>query len=230
VFGAQREMAMSKKLAAAALAALLFLPEIASADTSVGLRAGTLGLGAELSYAVSQQVALRIGADTYSPKEVSVTKEDIDYDAKAKLRSGSLLVDWFPFTNNFRISLGAILNRNKITATGKPDANGQYTIGGSTFQANQIGTPEADVTFRKTAPYFGIGYGRPINSGLSFISDLGVMFQGSPTATLTAACTPTTPNCAQLQSAVAAEQATLQDNVSKFKYYPVFSVGLAYTF
>jgi hypothetical protein len=221
---------MSKRLAAAALAALLFLPGIAPADTSVGLRAGTLGLGAELSYAVSQRVALRVGADTYTPKVVSFTKEDIDYDAKAELRTGSLLVDWFPFANNFRISLGAILNRNKVTATAKPDSNGQYTIGGSTFQAAQIGTPEADVTFRKTAPYLGIGYGRPINGGLSFISDLGVMLQGSPTATLTAACTPTTPNCAQLQSAVAAEQATLQDNVSRFKYYPVLSIGLAYTF
>jgi hypothetical protein len=221
---------MSKRLAAATLAPLLFLPGISSADTSLGLRAGTLGLGAELSYAVSQNVALRLAADTYSPKTVTVTQQDIDYDAKAKLRSASLLFDWFPFANNFRISLGVMVNKNKVTATGKPDSSGQYTIGGLKFQADQIGTPEGDVTFKQTVPYLGIGYGRPINGGLSFISDLGVMFQGSPTATLTAACTPTTPNCAQLQSAVATEQATVQDNVNKFKYYPVLSIGLAYTF
>jgi hypothetical protein len=228
----KREMTMSRRLAAAALALPLALPGISSADTSVGVRAGTLGLGVELSYAVSQRVALRLGADTYSPKVVKVTQQDIDYDAKAKLRSGSLLIDWFPFANNFRFSLGAVLNRNKLTATGKPDSNGQFTINGQPINATDVSSLDAEVSFRKTAPYFGIGYGRPINGGLSFISDLGVMFQGVPKSTLTATCsaTATVPNCNTLQSAVAAEQATLQDNVGKFKYYPVLSIGLAYTF
>ena len=222
---------MSKRLAAATLAPLLFLPGISSADTSLGLRAGTLGLGAELSFAVSQRVALRLTADTYTPKVKTVTQEDIDYDAQAKLRSGSLLVDWFPFANNFRVSLGAILNRNKATGTGKP-SGGSFTLNGQTINASDVGSLDAEVTFKKTAPYVGIGYGRPINGGLSLISDLGVMFQGVPTSTLTATCSATaTPgNCTALQNAVAAEQATLQDNVSKFKYYPVLSIGLAYTF
>jgi hypothetical protein len=125
-----------------------------------------------------------------------------------------------------------VLNRNKLTATGKPDSNGQFTINGQPINATDVSSLDAEVSFRKTAPYFGIGYGRPINGGLSFISDLGVMFQGVPKSTLTATCsaTATVPNCNTLQSAVAAEQATLQDNVGKFKYYPVLSIGLAYTF
>jgi hypothetical protein len=225
-------MTMSRRLAAA-LAPLLLLPAVSQADTSIGLRAGTLGLGAELSFAVSQRVALRLGADTYSPKTVTITQQDIDYDAKAKLRSGSLLVDWFPFANNFRISLGAMVNQNKVTATGKP-TGGSFTLDGQTFNAADVGTLDAEVTFKKTDPYFGIGYGRPINGGLSFISDLGVMFQGTPKSTLTASCggaaPPGSANCDQIRSAVAAEQATLDDNLSKFKYYPVFSIGLAYTF
>jgi hypothetical protein len=225
-------MTMSRRLAAA-LAPLLLLPTVSQADTSIGLRAGTLGLGAELSFAISQRVALRLGADTYSPKTVTITQQDIDYDAKAKLRSGSLLVDWFPFANNFRISLGAMVNQNKVTATGKP-TGGSFTLDGQTFNAADVGTLDAEVTFKKTVPYFGIGYGRPINGGLSFISDLGVMFQGTPKSTLTASCggaaPPGSANCDQIRSAVAAEQATLDDNLSKFKYYPVFSIGLAYTF
>ena len=222
---------MSRRLAAA-LAPLLLLPAVSQADTSLGLRAGTLGLGAELSFAVSQRLALRLGADTYSPKTVTVTQQDVDYDAKAKLRSASLLVDWFPFANNFRISLGAMINQNKVTATGKPNSNGQFTINGQPINASDVGSLDAEVSFKKTAPYLGIGYGRPINGGLSFISDLGVMFQGSPKSTLTATCSPTAsaPNCTTLQNAVASEQATLQGDLSKFKYYPVFSIGLAYTF
>jgi hypothetical protein len=222
---------MSRRIAAAALAPLLLLPGVSSADTSVGVRAGTLGLGAEISYAVSQRVALRLGADTYTPKTVTVKQQDIDYDAQAKLRSGSLLVDWFPFANNFRISLGGVVNKNKITATGKP-TGGTFTINGQPINASDVASLDADVGFKTTAPYFGIGYGRPINEGLSFITDLGVMFQGSPKTTLTATCSATASpaNCAALQSAVAAEQATLSGDLSKFKYYPVFSLGLAYTF
>jgi hypothetical protein len=223
---------MAKRLATAALAPLLFLPGVSPADTSLGLRAGTLGLGVELSYAVSQSLALRLGTDT-ATRAATVTQEDVDYDAKAKLRTGSLLADWFPFANNFRLSFGAIFNGNKFTATGKP-TGGTFTINGQTFNATDVGSLDAQVDFKKTAPYFGIGYGRPINRGLSFISDLGVMFQGSPKSTLTATCGPSapqgSPTCTSLQNAAAAEQATLDDNLKKFKYYPVFSVGLAYTF
>ena len=222
---------MSRRLAVATLAPLLLLPALAQADTSIGLRAGTLGLGAELSYAVSQRVALRLGADAYTPKTRTVTQEDIDYDVNAKLRSGSLLVDLFPFANNFRFSLGAILNRNQVSGTGKP-TGGTFTLNGQTINASDVGSLDLQVAFKKTAPYLGIGYGRPVNGGLSFISDLGVMFQGVPKSTLTATCsaTATVPNCNALQNAVAGEQATVQDNISKFKYYPVVSVGLAYTF
>jgi hypothetical protein len=224
-------MTMSRRLAAATLAPLLLLPAISSADTSIGLRAGTLGLGAEISFAVSQRVALRVGADTYTPKMRTITQEDVDYDVNAKLRSGSLLVDWFPFANNFRVSLGAILNRNKASGTGKP-SGGSFTLNGQTINASDVGSLDLQVAFKKTAPYLGIGYGRPVKAGLSFISDLGVMFQGVPTSTLTATCsaTATVGNCNALQSAVAGEQSTVQDNISKFKYYPVVSVGLAYTF
>ena len=224
---------MQRRFLALAFAGLMCLSGASRADVSLGLRAGTLGLGGELSYAVSQRVALRLGADTYSPKTVTLTQQDIDYDAKAKLRTGSLLIDWFPFANNFRISLGAMVNQNKVTATGKP-AGGSFTLNGQTFNAADVGTLSADVTFKRSVPYFGFGYGRPINGGLSFISDLGVMFQGSPKATLSASCggaaPPGSAQCDQIRSAVAGEEATVNDDIAKFKYYPVFSIGLAYTF
>lgn len=223
---------MWKALAAAAIVSLLYLPGVAPADTSLGVRAGTLGAGAEISYAVSQRVALRLAGDTYT-RTGTVTKQDIEYDAKEKLQSASLLADWFPFANNFRFSLGVMYNGNKVTGTGKP-TSGTFTINGVTYQASDVGTLDASVDFKKSAPYFGIGYGRPINGGLSFLFDLGVMFQGKPVTTMTATCGPTAPQgsaqCNQIQSSVAAEQATVDDNLKNFKYYPVLSFGLAYTF
>ena len=223
---------MRKRFAAAALAPLLFLPGVSSADSSIGLRAGSLGLGVELSYAVSQRFALRLATDAYT-RNFTSTQQDIEYDGKAKLKTISFLADLFPFANNFRISLGVFSNGNKITGTGTP-TGGTFVIDGVTYQASDVGTLDAEVTFKKTVPYFGIGYGRPINSGLSFIGDLGVMFQGSPTATLTASCggaAPVgSPQCDAIRSSVANDQATVNEDIKKFKYYPVLTLGLSYTF
>jgi len=218
---------MRKLFVTAAVLPLLALPGVAPADTSLGIRAGTLGGGVELSYALSQRAAVRLNADGYNRTQ-SKTHDNIDYDMKLKLQTGSLLGDWFPFANNFRISAGAMLNRNKFTLNGKPSGT-TYTINGVTYAATEVGSLDAAVDFRKAAPYLGIGYGRPINSGLSLILDLGVMSQGSPRSKIDVTC-GTTARCAQLQSDAQAEQSKLDDSLHSFKYYPVVSLGLAYTF
>jgi len=219
---------MRRLFVAASVLPLLAFPGLAPADTSLGLRGGTLGGGVELSYALSQRAALRLNADGYNFKQTS-THDDIDYDMKLKLQTVSLLGDWFPFANNFRVSLGAMFNGNKFALKGQP-SGGSYIINGVPYNAQDVGSLEAAVKFRKAAPYLGIGYGRPINSGLSLIFDAGVMFQGSPRSKIDATCTATTPDCAALQRDAAAEQSRLDESLHEFKYYPVISVGLAYTF
>src|SRR5438105_12769776 len=102
-------MMMRRLFVAVAVLPLLLFPGVATADTSLGIRGGTLGGGVELSYALSQRAALRLNADGYNRTQ-SKTHDNIDYDMKLKLQTASLLGDWFPFANNFRLSAGAILN------------------------------------------------------------------------------------------------------------------------
>jgi len=222
---------MRKTIAAVAIIPVLCLAGVAAADTSLGIRGGTLGGGVDLSYALSQRAALRVNADGYNRTQ-SKTHDNIDYDMKLKLQTASLMGDWFPFANNFRISLGAMFNGNKFTLKGLPTGPG-YTINGTFYPASDVGSFDAAVDFNKAAPYFGIGYGRPINGGLSLIFDLGVMSQGSPKSKIDATCGAAiqgTPQCTQLQSDAAAEQSRLDESLHSFKYYPVISLGLAYTF
>ena len=223
---------MRRLFVTAAALPLLTFPGLAPADTSLGIRAGTLGAGAELSYALSQRAAVRLNADGYNRTQ-SKTHDNIDYDMKLKLQTVSLLGDWFPFANNFRVSLGAMFNGNKFTLNGKP-TGGFYTVNGNPHPASDVGTFDAQVDFNKVAPYFGIGYGRPIKSGLSLIFDLGVMSQGSPKSKINVTCGPTAPqgsaNCNALQNDAAAEQSKLDESLHSFKFYPVISLGLAYTF
>jgi hypothetical protein len=223
---------MKRRFPVVILAATTMLAcTIAKADTSIGLNAGTLGGGVELAHAFSERLGIRIGGNglKYDSTE---TYQSVDYDSKLKLATGELLFDWFPFANNFRISAGAMYNGNKLTLTGKPAPGGTYTINGKTYPAASVGTLDGQVDFSNVAPYFGLGYGRPIGRGFSLTADVGVLFQGSPHSTLTATCGPGTPaaTCAQVQSDVAAEQAQLNDDLHKYQYYPVVSIGLAYTF
>jgi len=212
--------------------ALLFIPAAGMADTSIGLRAGTLGAGIEVSHAFGPSFGLRVNVDAFNYSK-SVDQGDISYDGKLKLKTGSLLADWYPFANNFRISAGPMYDGNKLGLTGKP-TGGTYTINGVLYQASDVGSLNGQVDFKKTVPYAGIGYGRPIGTGLSLIFDLGIVFQGTPHTTLTATCGPAappgTPTCTQLQNDVAAQKATLDSKVKDLRYYPVLSLGLAYTF
>src|SRR5258708_9821347 len=214
---------MRKLFLAAAVSPLLIFPGVAPADTSLGIRGGTLGGGVELSTALSQRAAVRLDVDGYNRTQSS-THDNIQYDMKLKLQTASLLGDWFPFANNFRISLGAMFNGNKFTLKGQP-TGGTYTINGNPHQASDVGSFDAAVDFNKAAPYFGIGYGRPINSGLSLIFDVGGMSQGSPKSKINVTCGSTAPqgsaNCNTLQSDAAAEQSKLDDSLHRFKYYPV---------
>src|SRR5260370_25620025 len=132
-----------KIFATATVLPLLAFPGLAPADTSIGLRAGTLGGGVELSTALSQRAAVHLNADGYNRKQTS-TRDSIDYDMKLKLQTASLLGDWFPFANNFRISLGAMFNGNKFTLKAQP-TGGTYTINGNTYSASQVGSFDAAV-------------------------------------------------------------------------------------
>ena len=220
------------KILVSALAAVwvMLVSSVCHADTSLGLRVGTLGGGIELAHAFTEKMGFRVSANGLN-YNASETQESVDYDARLELRSGQLLFDWFPFSNNFRLSAGGMYNGNKFTLNGKPTA-GTYTINGTPYLASDIGSVDGKVDFRKAAPYVGLGYGRPIGKGLSLSADLGVLFQGSPRTTLTATCSPTAlpGTCSRLQISVAAEQAQLNDDMHKYQYYPVLSIGLAYVF
>ena len=224
-------MKRNNLFSAVAAGLMVLVASTARADTSIGLKAGTLGGGVELAHAFGETLGFRVSANglNYSATE---SYEDIDYDAKLKLATGQLLLDWFPFSNNFRISAGAVYNGNKLTLNGVPSPGGTFTIDGVTYRTSEVSALNGTVTFRKAAPYVGLGYGRPVGKGLVFTADLGVLFQGAPQSTLTATCGAATSasTCAQIQNSVAAEQAQLNDDMKQYQYYPVVSIGLAYVF
>ena len=213
----------------AGLALFLALSPAAWADVGVLLKAGTLGAGLDVSKGISETLALRLQANALSYDE-DITESDVEYKAELDLRSAGVLLDWHPFSGVFRVSGGAYWNGNEASATGRP-TGGTYEINGTTYASAEIGSLNGQVDFPSVAPYLGLGFGSApkAGSGLSFSFDVGVLYQREPNVALSVAC-GTTARCAQLQSDVAAEAVSLQDELKDFKFYPVVSFGIGYRF
>ncbi len=214
---------MKKRILLAAVMVAISAP--AFAGTDVEIHVGTLGYGLGLGFQATDTVVARVGFNQYD-KNFSTTSGSLNYDGKLKLSSFDALLDWHLFGGSTHLTAGIMSNGNKFTMTATPTA-GSYTINGQAFSAAQVGTLNGEVTFNKTAPYLGFGWNsQPKNKGFSFKSDFGIMFQGSPKATLTYTGTQT----AAISNQVAVEQENLNSKLNSYKNYPVISFAIGYAF
>ena len=197
-----------------ALAALTAMAGAAQAG-GVGVRIGTTGVGVDLGGDVAPTLGWRLGLSGMNVN-TSVDTSEVRYDAKVKVLTGSLLLDWSPI-GPFRISAGFMPNNNKIDLNGEPSSGLSFPPGSSV-----TGTVKPQHSF---APYLGVGYGNVWTKGVNFYVDLGVMFQGTPEVSLSANCPPS-PACTAAQGRVEEERQRVQDKVDKYKYYPVANIGL----
>ena len=88
-----------------------------SGDVSVGAKGGTLGAGIEMGVDLSDNFTLR-GGFNYLQFDFNTTISDIDYNFEPEFKNGSLLLDWHPFTNSFRLTAGAYINKNDVEVEG----------------------------------------------------------------------------------------------------------------
>ena len=216
---------MKKIIFAAALSALT-LP--AYADVTINGKVSTLGLGMEVAFPMAQSIDGRIGLNSfkYNLNKTSTSNGlSTDYNGDLKLSSLEALADWHPFAGSFRMSGGLIYNNNSLDMTARPTA-GSVNIGGHNYTGVTSGqSVNAAVEFKKVAPYLGIGWGRtPKNTGLSFTSDIGIMYQGSPKSSVTTNIPGVT------NADISQANSDLNGSLSSYKFYPVISIGVGYTF
>lgn len=222
-----RKITLRRVTLCAATALMLSAP-LAQAEIGATVKAGTLGLGLELTTDLTENLNLRAGFNNYTYSYSSV-ESDIDYNLDLDLRSISLLADWHVFSGNFRISAGMMSNSNELFGTGRP-TGGTYEIGNETYTAEQVGTLSMGMDFNSTAPYVGIGFGNAVgtNGRWRISTDVGVLFQGSPRARLSA--DGSFSDEPEFQAELRREEASLQEDIDSFEYYPVISIGLSYRF
>lgn len=224
--------------ATALMVASLAAPAVASAATpgvAVAVRAGTPGIGLDLDLGLSPMFGVRVGYSAFNINH-SVNTSDVDYKGKLKLSTGTALVDWYPFEGVFHLTAGAAFNWTKLDVVGQPSA-GSYTIDGNTYSSSQIGSLTGRLKFGNSmAPYVGFGWGNPAggNGHVHFLFDVGAIYGGTPTVSLSAQCGPAAPSgsagCDQAQADVVAEQQKLRHKADILQWYPVVNLGIAVRF
>lgn len=221
---------ISRILVLLALCSLNTAVNAAPGDAAIGLKAGTLGAGVEVTFEVADRINMRVGGNYFKlGSEVDV--EGNDYDLDVKLNSFTALGDWFVTDSSFRVTAGLVLNNNGLNGSALP--SNSYEIDDVIYSSAEVGDLNAEVDFRSIAPYLGIGWGNPLadDSDWSFSLDLGVIFAGKPRLDITSTGGTLSDDPTLLENIAQVEQDFRDtDEINYLKFYPVISVGLNYRF
>jgi hypothetical protein len=207
------------------------------AEVALGGKAGSLGLGLELTVGLSPQWNARLGANGFNYTDDRRKAGHLEYDATAKLRTGTALLDWHPGGSGFRLSGGLVYNDTHIDGTSLVPASGNYDIGGVPVPVSLVGTLSGRIDFDRVVPYAGLGWGNAVGPGkrVGFFLDAGAIFQGKGKVTLT----PNIPAGSPLNNPTARaaldillreEERNIQKDVADYTVYPVVSIGVTYRF
>ncbi len=215
---------MLRRCSAVLLILVLCVPNLFAQRLALGVKGGTLGGGAELTAGLTESLNLRIGGNflpysfngDYTEEEV-----DIGYTADLRMQTASVLLDWHPFTNAFRLSGGAVYNGIQVDAVAEP--LNSYTVKNRTFTKKQLGILSGSADYSsKIAPYAGLGFGNAVRgSRFDVTLDVGVLYTNAPKLQMegTGMIAPT-----------AEQDHELSDAFTDLKLYPVVSLGLSVSF
>lgn len=223
------------------LASLTFFvssPMAVADGVGIGVRAGFIGVGVDVTARLADKLNARIGFTT-APYDDTQTEDGIEYEVDIAFRQLQFLLDYHPFGGNLRLSGGMVRNNSKLLFEAAGQTEGD--IGNTTY----VGTFSLDgaLSFQPLAPYVGIGYGNAVRpgKGLGFFAEIGVIASGTidfelnasgiarPQGAPQAAQFDVRTN-AQFQEDLKREQQNVQDELDELELLPVLMLGLTYQF
>jgi hypothetical protein len=187
---------------------------------------GTGGLGVGLNLPVGPAFGLR-GEIASLNESDTYTEDQITYKGDLKLKGNGVFVDFRPFMGTFRLVGGATFGASSASLVAQA-TNGTVTIDGRRFDATG-NSLRADIKYPSTMPYLGVGWGhgRFNEPGWTFGLDLGVSI-GKPKVNLVGSGGLLAQPGAQ--SAIAAEERKVQDDLNSAKVLPVVKLSVGYQF
>jgi hypothetical protein len=215
-----KTFALVAALAGSALAAPAFAAD--ASRFTLGVTAGSLGVGPEVTYDITSKLAVR-GNATFLTINHDFSTGSLHYAGEADLASGGVALDYKPFGGGFFLSAGVRYDGNRVKATASP--MGAVTLNGVSYTPAQIGVLSAKADFRAAAPTVSLGYRFYPTRHVVFGLEGGAMFMGAAKIS-----TPTYTGTGISPADLEAERAQLQSQVDKYQTYPVLQATLAYRF
>lgn len=165
---------------------------------------GTLGASVKGGYRWSENMGLTgfVSGFVYSR---NVTYAGVPGNAKTSLFGTGILLDYYPFGGDFRVSGGVRYSGDKVSGT----VSDSGTTVGFDAKANDL------------QPYLGLGYSLPINRNIAIDVDAGAYYTGKTTVTADRAF-----NNANISKALT----DASSDLNKTNFYPVAQLGLRFEF
>jgi hypothetical protein len=208
--------------------AVLFVTPIKAQNMGLGiaLKASTMGIGGDVALGINDKMDVRVGFDMMSfKKNFNFNESDINYDATATIKSGSVtaLFDYY-ISNTFFVAGGLGYNLFNVGVNGK--AASDFPYGDISIPKDMVG----DFVFNvnpgtRISPYLGLGLGRALGSekNFAFAFELGTYYQGSPDISIQSSglLAPTSnPDLGQ--------EKRLEGQINQYCLYPVIKISLSY--
>lgn len=219
---------------------LLLLPSANAIEVGVGVKAGTLGVGPEITVALTKTINARVSVTSLDVDSESETVEVGDTGATGNIdaRLGfdfgakSLLFDWHVFDGTFHLTAGLMKNDTKLSFKGA--LQDTITIDGEVLTSDDInGDITGDISLGDSfQPYVGVGWGRKAGDGggLSLSVELGVAMLDPTTdldAELGAASGLTNE---ELRTRLDSIEDDAEKDLDLVDAWPVLSIGINYAF
>lgn len=193
---------------------------------SLGLEAGVFSVfSASAAWRISEHFGIRVGLNRFA-YDTSDALDDVSYSIKLKLQSEPVLLDFHPWPQrSFRLSLGILLNQNRISAAAT--SNTDVEVGNSTYSGSDLGTLNLSIKQRAVCPYVGIGgnlFYFDSDHRWAMTQEIGVAWTGKPKVSLSA--TGTGVSSADLEQ----ERRNLSEDLSKVTFLPMAKLGISFSF
>ncbi|MCH8308007.1 MAG: hypothetical protein E2O63_04690 [Gammaproteobacteria bacterium] len=208
------------------LLGLAMAGSVSAADNLwLGFKAGTLGLGLEATWRPLPWFDIRAGANSFDYDDDG-SQAGVNYNATLHLETYYATLNFrFPLSP-FRVTAGAFSNGNELQMVSMDSPS--FDIGGVPFTQDEVGTLRSTTFFEDVAPYLGFGYDFNVFGKVGLNLDIGVLWQGEPSVTLTAdGLLESDPT---FMAALEAERLEIEAEFEDFKAFPVLSLGFSFNF
>lgn len=204
-------------------------------NVALGLRAGTLGFGAEVVTALDERVAARAGA-AFLGFDVDLTgRFGLAGNRTAELSLPTALlslgVEFSAASGLLRAGAGMVMRSDDPVHVIRYEEGASISIGGGGYRYPEVLTVTTTLVSRSTVPYVLVGLGSNSAGGLGVVLDLGAVLHLTPRFDMTATGDPAVMSSPGFRGHLELERLQAEDDAATFvTFWPIVSVGLRYGF